>query len=252
MAEQLRGTPQNIHTEPRVERKEAVQPSYMPFLGGMLSAGGEMGLYVTHHTAKKPGAAETDGFFVTTSVTPKIFYPEVKQGISKVLVDTFGGSILHKDTPHIGWGVSGEEAVLLARQVRDFAPSRAPVVDAFEEWLREESLKKKVEIAQALKAQTRRRMQNIPKEAYAGLVENPMFLAGVFQFHGVNEIGLEDGTEHRHTQIDSVNTGLLVALKNKFGGVILLGEKMNHLVLEPVQSGRLIKIIEPHLLVPEQ
>jgi len=223
-----------------------------PFLGGLFSAGGMMTLKV--ETGVKRNILKSTGeerLYPYTRVIPIITYSDNRSNKIERLKKIFGGkTVPHSSRNSRRWYLKDYKAVNLAALMQDFLPSRSQATEAFQEWAETKDNQVRMAIAHQLNESTQGKSVTVPKEIYKDLIENPLFLAGVFESRGLihSRQGENKGI---FIVINSENQGLLEAITDKYGGGITdVTEISRTLTIGREATGEVFKIITPYLLSP--
>lgn len=196
------------------EPGEATPLDHRPWLGGVFEIGGSVffhilrksygaGIYCypsLHYRDDKEARVST-----ITSSFRELLDPSVKLGYTKV-----------KGKDHWRFQTTGSHVPPLVRSFAEYMPSRAIMVNAFQEW-EQVDMARRAEIGQSMSGRTR---SDVTVEQYRALLQNPNFLAGVIDCRGG---WLPHPSEERDYIsplwiITSTNKSLLDALQIEFGG----------------------------------
>lgn len=232
--------------------REMGTTQFAPFLGGIFSAGGSFTLRVENgikrSRSKSTGEVRS---YLFTRVIPLITYSDNRGSKIERFENIFGGkTISHASKDSYRWYLKDHEAVKLAFLMKDFLPSRSQAIEAFQKWSETKDPTIRLAIAQQLRESTKGKPANLPKERYRDLIEDPQFLAGVFESRGLiyHRKGEHTGN---HIAINSENEGLLEAIREKYGGAIEHRTEIARiLILARKNSEEVIRLITPHLVSP--
>lgn len=155
--------------------KEAVILSQAPWLAGTFETGGSMSIALSRRPQN--GAGENQ----TKNVVPFLSRNGKKNALD-YLKDLFGGRVRHQKGMSWQWELAGTPALLLARQMKPYSPSRQTAIRAFEDTELAASYYDKKQIADNLKENGL--LDEVTVDQYRELVRNPAFLAGVFDTRG--------------------------------------------------------------------
>lgn len=224
------------------ESKEGNLAYWAPFLGGVFSAGGMVDLRITNPTQKNP----------YSRVRPTITYSDNRKGKMEQLKSMFGGNVVpHAKKNSYMWYLHDTAAAKLGVIMKNFLPSRAQTIDAFKSWLEIKDKESRLDQARKLREQTHGKRVLVDKDEYKELVDNPLFLTGVFESRGALYVRNEEGQTGIFAQISSENGPLLEAIKDKLSGsVVETTEKGHLLTIGREGTGKLLQQITPHLLSP--
>lgn len=181
---------------------------------------------ITEHDAYWLAAALQVGGSVRFDTYKGRSYPLLQIGdnnqdrIEKIL-DRYGGYKSHLGANHTPcWTVKGEDAVTLAQVIKPYSPLHQGMIGAFDRWITTNDLNRRLEIA------TKTPLSNwrlVPAEAFADLVRQPDFCAGIYDMRG-----LKTSTAHSDNQeggwfipeihVNSQNGFLLKALQLEHKG----------------------------------
>lgn len=231
-----------------LEAKEQNAVRFAPFLGGFFSTGGRMGFNIENQKKRLKGSGEVQ----YTYAYPIISYNDNRKTKIERLRNLFGGRTLPPEGESHRWYIKSEEAVELAISMKDYSPSRAETIAGFENWVHAEDLADRVTIAREVNQAIRTKQMRVHKGAYNDLVENPLFLAGVFESRGF----LYNRSKGDHAlepviEINSENVQLLEAIKERYGGGISVAtENSRCLTIGRAATRGILQSITPHLLSP--
>jgi len=110
-----------------------------------------------------------------------------------------------------------DKAVWLANSIRGYAPSRENIIQAFQLWSEAESTEDRVEIAKPFYG--RRTVSEISPSVYRHLVRDSNFVAGLIDGRG-SVIYDNANQSIDNFRLSSINTALLYALRNQYGGYV--------------------------------
>lgn len=221
------------------------------FLSGFFEVGGYMKMEVS--LIKR--VLKSKKVIYITSITPIIGYSDSNKKKLIYLRSLFGGGV-HKEKNKNSWRwyLKSRKLSPLIDNLRVYAPSWETFIKEFDNWSITEDIETKLEIAERVKEISRPQPRDhVSIEYYKRLIENPKFLAGVYESRGVlyKNIRPDSPLDIPLLAIHSQSLNLLYAIKNKYGGGIsnILKKKSNSLTytLGKHQSQKFLKEIEPYL-----
>jgi hypothetical protein len=236
------------------EFREVDKTQFAPFLGGLFSAGGMIDFKISNdinrQVSKSTGKVS---LFPYTRIRPIISYSDNRRDKINRFQAMFGGHVIpHSSRDSYRLEFRDHEAVELVTLMQDFLPSRELEVKALQAWADTTDTQARMAIALQLKESAGRRSKPLilSKDIYKDLVNNPLFLAGVFESRGF--IFIKDGEQKGiFIRINSENDGLLRAIQEKYGGAINSPTPTaRELTLAGKNREEFIGLITPHLISP--
>jgi len=241
--------PVNPLVQANLERNEALKKQQYMFLAGLLSAGGEINLRVRNHLhARKP--VEGKSYGMSQYIVPEIFFYGFDAQVKK-LVSQYGGyNYFHSQQDTDAWKIQGHEAIELAKEIREFVPSRAGEFELFLEW-ESSSKQKRVELRRKLEELRKTRIMEGSDQQREQL-QNPIFLAGVFEAAGrIPKDPSGETPEAPRVKFVSRNIGLLNSVGEIYGvNSQPVDPKIRELVLDGEDALKMVEIVKPHLAGP--
>jgi hypothetical protein len=238
-----------ISENPTKIESEIVLPSYIGrFMAGLLETGGHMGL----HVSNEHGPVRSDGSRKSiTRVRPIISYFDTRPEKMKILQEFFGGSINTEKRVQrsLNWQVRDSAAYDLANLIEPWVVSKRDIVSSFRNCENSYSNEERIDIARVSKTLER---YSASAADYLVALEDPAFLAGVFESKGAFMYSPSGGEQIRLT---SSNKPLLEAVKVNNGGGNVLDIKVDDyqyywLDLAVQDASRFVGKIEPYMITP--
>ena len=233
------------------EGKEIYGEHLAPFLGGLFSAGGRVNLDIVNEVSKKVLKSGETRLYHKTVVHPVMMYNDSRESKIERLKEVFGGGTFGEKSSHtFRWYQHKKEAAKLAALMKNLCPSRLEAIIALQNWANTEDPEGQLVIARELREQTGGKPTPVPEEAYMPLVNNPSFMAGVFESRGLlYRVKHENPTEGDSIAIASSNESLLNAIKNRWGGHIQrTNEKDRLITISRTGTRTFLQAITPYLL----
>lgn len=223
-----------IKKEPTIEQ--------LQYLAGIFEAAGKMS--VEPHVFRKALKGGTH--------TYEYSYPlmafNIDQETANKLKAVFGGKSFPVAKGSYRWFIKGEEAVELARAIKDYAPARTEVIAAFINWQNAPTLEEKLQIAKDFKGSNK---YNVPPDRlhiYDQLISNPYFMAGVHKARTSLDIGGRTAESPEYLLIQSENQSLLYAIKSGYKGNVYPDTKnSSRLAISQTNANKLLKLIKDPL-----
>ncbi len=224
----------------------------LAWLGGTFEAGGT----VTFRIQRYPLRNHADAY-------PLIYLNETRVEFMDSVYQLFGGNYRSEGNAY-RWTLFGYKAAELILATEPYNVSRKEMTVAVQNWLNS-TTDERVQIAEEMK--THSRYQEGSVEEYQLLLENPNFTAGVIDYRGLIVAASHDGGYHPRVDLSSKNHKLLLALQQRFHGIIRNPSKKGTLMTVGERTGvtkhdallwsvsnnsarELIEYALPHLKIP--
>lgn len=184
------------------------------FLAGIFEMGA--GMSIEHKIATVAGASGV--LRQKQQVQSQIYFTDTSEEKIKQMELMFGGKSRElKGTNSWRWSASGSEALHVLNSIQSFAPNRQEEIKAFQRLAEMNTLEDKIAISKAMSL-----YNNSPKSypdpiEYKHLVQDPAFIAGVYESRGNVYVNNEEDTPLNMT---SLNISLLTVLQEQYGGSV--------------------------------
>lgn len=228
---------------PTVSKEQFLRTKAL-YLAGIFEAGGGISLSVGTFSTK-------DGSGHNHSARAAIYFNDENSEAIKSIAGMFGGSAspIKEDRPKNRWVVSDTEKILpILEQIYPYALSRRKEIKIFQNCMGANPDGGKLRFAEDFVRYVRQEKQYPDKEAYGKLLDEPAFLAGVYDARG-HFYPTPSSDTFSCVQIGSLNRPLILAMREKFGGsTVTIAEKKEHerLTLTRVDGYRFLHKIGPY------
>lgn len=199
-----------LETNIRPTQEGNFSPNALAWLGGTFEAGGT----VTFRIQRHPRRNHVEAY-------PLIYLNETKAAFMDSVHHLFGGQSKPEGSAY-RWTLFGYKAAELILATEPYTVSRREMILAVQNWLNS-TPDERVRIAEEMRTHNRYQAGSI--EEYELLLENPSFTAGVIDYRGLILAASHDGGYHPRVDLSSKNQKLLLALQQRFHGVIRIPSK---------------------------
>lgn len=185
-------------------------------------------------------------------IYPKKSYSDNREGKIKRLREFFGGRIIpDTDSRSREWRIESDAALFLTETVALYSPSSTHALIAFKKWELTDNYEERLAIAKEYKL-SRKKGFNLSTSDYRDLVDNPAFMAGVFEGAGAlyyrkNRKRILD-KEHPFIGFSIKNNALREAIRLKYFDNPSQGKDKNFFRLGKGDSANMISQIQDYMV----